>query len=136
MNPNSGEGRPNFEFTAPQEKVNNEPASGEKAAVSSPENRPQKQSVQVTSQVANDLALPAQPLANPAVPQDDNASTDAADQAKDTDRIEKIWIDRAKAVAAKTQDDPFEQKNQMSRVKADYIRKRFNKTLKVDEPGR
>jgi type IV secretory pathway VirB10-like protein len=52
--------------------------------------------------------------------------------ADDVDLIEKEWVDRAKAIVDSTQDDPRKQKNEISKVKAEYIQKRFNKTIKVD----
>jgi hypothetical protein len=55
--------------------------------------------------------------------------------AADGDLIEKEWVDKAKAIVSKTQDDPFIQKNEISRVKAEYIQKRFNKTLPAQETG-
>jgi hypothetical protein len=53
--------------------------------------------------------------------------------AQDSDRIEQEWVDKAKAIIQRTQDDPYLQKDQMSRIKAEYIQKRFNKTIKTDE---
>jgi Txe/YoeB family toxin of Txe-Axe toxin-antitoxin module len=47
--------------------------------------------------------------------------------------IEKEWVQRAKSLVAQTQDDPYKQKNEMSKIKADYIKKRFNKTIPVEE---
>jgi len=135
MNPNSGEVQPNFEFQAPPETDNTSPDSPERGVASSPENRPQKQSVQVSSQVASDLALPASTTTAKTSSDDDNDTADqpTAKEAKDSDRIEQVWIDKAKTVVAKTQDDPYEQKNAMSQVKAEYIKTRFNKTLRTDE---
>jgi len=135
MNPNSGEIQPNFEFQTPPETDNTSPISPEKGVVSRPENRPQKQSVQASSQAASDLALPASTTVAKTNSTTDDDTTDkpSSKEAKDTDRIEQVWIDKAKAVVAKTQDDPFEQKNAMSRVKAEYIKTRFNKTLRTDE---
>ncbi len=54
-------------------------------------------------------------------------------KAEDTDLIEKQWVDRAKAIVAHTQDDPHKQKDEMSRFKAEYVKKRFNKTVPVDD---
>jgi hypothetical protein len=54
-------------------------------------------------------------------------------QAQDTDLIEKEWVLRAKSIVAQTQDDPFKQKNEMSKIKADYIKKRFNKTIPLED---
>jgi hypothetical protein len=54
--------------------------------------------------------------------------------AKDADLIEKQWVDRAKAIVDQTQDDPFRQNKEMSKMKADYIKKRFNKSIPVEDP--
>lgn len=54
-------------------------------------------------------------------------------EAHNVDLIEKEWVDKAKDIVAKTQDDPFHQKNEISKVKAQYIQKRFNKSIKADE---
>lgn len=56
--------------------------------------------------------------------------------AQDTDLIEKEWVERAKTIVAQTQDDPFRQKNEMSKIKADYIKKRFDKTIPVDDTAK
>ena len=53
--------------------------------------------------------------------------------AKDSDLIEKEWVERAKSVISKTADDPHDQKTKVSQMKAAYIQKRFNKTVKTDE---
>jgi hypothetical protein len=54
-------------------------------------------------------------------------------KADDADRIEKQWIDRTKMIVNTTKDDPYKQKVQMSKVKADYIKKRFDKSIPVDD---
>ena len=66
---------------------------------------------------------------------DDNASTqsDHRSQSDDSDRIDPVWINKTKAVISQTRNDPYEQKVQMSKVKAEYIKKRFNKQVKLDE---
>ena len=53
--------------------------------------------------------------------------------ADDVDLIEKEWVQRAKAIVAETQEDPYRQKKEMSKVKADYIHKRFKKVIKTDD---
>lgn len=53
--------------------------------------------------------------------------------AHDVDLIEKQWVQRAKAIVAQTQDDPHAQKKEMGKVKAEYIKKRFNKTIPTDD---
>lgn len=51
--------------------------------------------------------------------------------ADDADLIEKEWVAKAKAIVAHTKDDPHMQNNEMNKVKADYLKKRYNKDLKV-----
>lgn len=53
--------------------------------------------------------------------------------AEDTDLIEKQWVDKAKSIVARTQDDPHKQKDEMSKFKAEYVKKRFNKTIPIDD---
>jgi len=136
MNPNVGENQRRIEV-APSAPSNQEASSVsiEESSASSPENRPQQQSVAVSSQAASDIALPAQSIATTL--SNDDTTTDksgTSSQANNTDRIEKEWVDKAKTVISSNKDDPFEQKTAMSRVKAEYIQKRFNKTIKTDEP--
>lgn len=72
------------------------------------------------------IAAPPQDVTTP-IPTDSKAAT------ADTERIEREWVDKVKNIVAHTQDDPHLQKEQMSKVKAEYIQKRFNKTIKTDE---
>jgi hypothetical protein len=84
--------------------------------------------------------LPVIPTTDPVkipVLSDDEDTTSAISPSSystsNPDRIEKEWVDKAKAIVAKTQDDPYEQKQEMSKVKAEYIKKRFNKTIPTDD---
>ncbi len=65
--------------------------------------------------------------------QGDSNSFDPHQLATETDRIEPEWVEKAKALISQTRDDPYMQKDEMSKIKADYIQKRFNKHLKTDE---
>jgi hypothetical protein len=53
--------------------------------------------------------------------------------AQNTDLIEKEWVERLPFLSPSTQDDPYKQKNEMSKMKADYIKKRFNKTIPLED---
>lgn len=53
--------------------------------------------------------------------------------ADDGDVIEKAWILKAKTVVEQTRDDPYRQNKEISRIKADYIKKRYNKDIKISE---
>lgn len=54
-------------------------------------------------------------------------------QADDVDLIERAWVEKAKAIVRSTHGDPFSQNKELSKVKADYIKKRYSKDIKVIE---
>jgi hypothetical protein len=56
--------------------------------------------------------------------------------AHDVDLIEKQWVERAKTIVNQTQDDPYVQKKEISKAGADYIKKRFNKTIPTDDAAK
>lgn len=51
------------------------------------------------------------------------------DQAADSDLIEKEWVLKAKQIVDHTAEDPFKQQEELSKMKADYLKKRYNKDL-------
>ena len=51
--------------------------------------------------------------------------------ASDTDLIEKEWVEKAKAIVEQTRSDPHLQNKEISKFKADYMKKRYNKTIKL-----
>lgn len=53
--------------------------------------------------------------------------------AEDVDLIEKEWVDKAKAIVNHTKDDPYNQNKEINKMKADYIKKRYNKDIQVGE---
>jgi len=53
--------------------------------------------------------------------------------ADDNDLIEKEWVNKAKQIVASTRDDPYQQSKELTVFKADYMQKRYNKTLKLGE---
>lgn len=64
--------------------------------------------------------------ATPAKPADDNPPV-----AADEDLIEKEWVEKAKKVIAETKHDPYLQEQAVSKLQADYLQKRYNKTVQV-----
>ena len=138
MNPSSGESIPTPQFEAPAPAEAAEQRHDKNMEKSAPtesaagKHQPQALNVPV-------LALPTDiPAAAPvAIPDDttqgDESNVSQSQQAdRDSHRIESQWVERAKKVIAKTKDDPHSQKEEMSQVKAEYIRKRFNKTIPTD----
>ena len=51
--------------------------------------------------------------------------------ASDEDLIEKEWVDKAKKIVAQTKDDPFSQEKEVSKLQADYLKKRYGKEIKL-----
>ncbi|RWZ79436.1 MAG: hypothetical protein EOT04_01610 [Candidatus Chaera renei] len=51
--------------------------------------------------------------------------------AADEDLIEKEWVVRAKKIVATTKDDPYHQEREVSKLQVDYLKKRFNKDIKI-----
>lgn len=49
--------------------------------------------------------------------------------AEDNDVIEKEWVDRAKKIISLTSSDPYVEAKEMNKLKATYMKKRFNKEL-------
>lgn len=139
MNPNREGPQFNFEMPppAPESGEAVEQDRGKEAPAARPETVGNQPAQPVLPTVPDDIPVADQPvIAVP--PQDDQAlaaATDNQHQAADTDRIESVWVEKAKSIIAKTHDDPHLQKQEMSRIKADYIQKRFGKQIKTDETG-
>lgn len=51
--------------------------------------------------------------------------------ASDEDLIEKEWVDKAKKIVALTKDDPYSQEKEVSKLQADYLKKRYGKEIKL-----
>lgn len=70
------------------------------------------------------VAMPAQNIAVPQVSDDLNPVN-----AGDEDLIEKEWVHAAKKVLQDTIDKPYEREQQISQLRIDYLRKRYNRIL-------
>lgn len=82
---------------------------------------------QPTVPVASTTA-PIVPVLRPLMPGDDNPVT-----AADEEVIEKEWVDKAKKIITQTKDDPYKQEKEVSKLQADYLKKRYGKDIKVVE---
>jgi hypothetical protein len=51
--------------------------------------------------------------------------------AGDDDLIEKEWVEKAKKIIQQTRSDPYNQEKEVSKLQADYIKKRYGKDVKV-----
>ena len=104
------------EVPSTQERVGNPPASPVIPIQ-------QSQQAQIASQ---------QPVAavNAPVVASSSGSVAIAD---DVDVIEKEWVDKAKSIVNQTKGDPYHQEKQVSELQADYLKKRYNKSVKLAE---
>jgi hypothetical protein len=80
------------------------------------------------------------PMVDPAAsaPTDDPVATAAAHAAipaiaDDVDLIEKEWVEKAKQIVEQTKDDPYRQNEAMSKMKLDYLKKRYNREVKSQD---
>lgn len=66
---------------------------------------------------------------------DSNSPTDldVPQMAEDLDLIEKEWVKKAKDIVNATFGDPYTQNKQISKMKVEYIKKRYNKVIKLRE---
>lgn len=118
------------------------PPTPEVAPQKMPEAQPEHSQAheQRTASAAGDPTFVApQPLVLPQIPQptvaQPGAPTAADDQnpaaAADEDLIEKEWVDRAKKIVASTKNDPYLQEQEVSKLQADYLKKRYGKEVKL-----
>ena len=128
----------------PQPQLNQIPASNENSGVVSTSETAQSVAVEkipagVSAPINNSQASSVLPLAA-----DDPSSIAASAQqlpaaqaypliADDADLIEKEWVNKAKEIVEKTKADPYQQNKEVNKVKADYLKKRYNKELKLAE---
>jgi hypothetical protein len=147
MNPQSQENTPSFDLPTPGQNEKNLPQESEqfRAPVTETQGAVAVEagiSAGQAAQAAN-AAASAQtgvPTAPPPIPGAGQTGTQPANTpgwmpqvADDTDLIEKEWVDKAKEIVAQTSHDPYLQNKEMNKVRADYMKKRYNKDIKLSE---
>lgn len=65
-----------------------------------------------------------------------DATASASDKDGDNDALDEEWINKAKAIIGQTKHDPHLESAELSKVKADYLRIRYNKQIKVSEDAK
>lgn len=102
-----------------------------------PQQSPEIQSAPLGAPTVNPSQVPLSlPLVDHSQPQARAQSTVLGSvpmAADDADLIEKEWVSKAKEIVEKSKEDPHEQSREMSYLKADYLKKRYNKDIKVSE---
>lgn len=90
------------------------------------------------------MTLPLPPPAPPATGQntpqnslniDVSATTQSATPqvVDDGDLIEKEWVHKAKQIVEQNRNDPHKQSEELTVFRADYMKKRYNKNIKLGE---
>jgi hypothetical protein len=142
-----GQASPSFELPSPQPEKNgqefdtqNKGASVEIAAPVKSESLSSASSAPVNNSGAMQAQLPVLPKDQGTLSSSSQNTSNPAAQlassqliADDTDLIEKEWVDKAKEIVDRTQDDPYVQNKEINKIKADYIKKRYNKDIKISE---
>jgi hypothetical protein len=74
------------------------------------------------------------PLASPlAVSAPASGVAAAATALSDDDLIEKEWVSKAKRIVEQTRDDPYKQSENLTVFKADYLKQRYGKSIKLSQ---
>lgn len=83
-------------------------------------------------QVGQPITLPQ---AQPVPGSDVSATTNSglAGIIDDGDLIEKEWVHKAKAIVDRNRDDPFKQSEELTEVKAEYMKQRYDKNIKLNK---
>ena len=84
-------------------------------------------SVQAAPVLPPPLVAPAPPP--PIGAQSNTPGDDLPLVANDDDLIEKEWVDKAKKIIVETKDDPYRREQEVGKLQADYLRKRYGKEL-------
>jgi hypothetical protein len=75
------------------------------------------------------------PMQTPMMSPADPAVASTASVADDTnsDDLDLEWVNKAKAIVEQTKNDPHIESRELGKVKADYLRIRYNKNIKIAE---
>jgi hypothetical protein len=107
-------------------------------SIPTPEKSHEGKHERVEQSTENASTMPAQPILPPPISaplppaqttEDSSVQASTPLAAADEDLIEKEWVDKAKAIIVETKDDPYLREKEVSKLQADYLRKRYGKEL-------
>lgn len=130
--PNFGHERTPFGYT---QNVERTPVSSTPEAKSEQQERFEQRGETTMQQMPSQPVLPPPVFTTPTVPQPVAAPQQLAANddlplvANDDDLIEKEWVDKAKKIIVETKDDPYKREQEVGRLQADYLRKRYGREL-------
>ncbi len=79
------------------------------------------------------IPLQAVPASVPSVTDQQIPLTVPAHADDSSDDLDEEWVNKAKAIVERTKNDPFIESRELGKVKADYLKIRYNKQIKVVE---
>jgi hypothetical protein len=132
MNPDSNREAP-IQLPAPAEQLS-APNNGEQQ-VQAPEAAPSgEHSAQAApAAMPMNIPLPTPPVMPPASSTPATNNDNPAQASDDSDLIEKEWVSKAKSIVQRTKDDPYQQAEELTVYKADYMKKRYNRAVKLSK---
>jgi len=82
----------------------------------------------ITSDISLATSLPM-PFTQTITISENAAINDFPIVANDDELIEKEWVDRAKRIVSDTRDDPHRRDEEVNKLQADYVKKRYGREL-------
>ena len=119
-----------------------EQAPEEAAGAGQAEKAASSEKVATPSSTPPAASVPAAPVPLPTLPTvtDDSAQAGSTTNqgsgrpiVDDGDLIEKEWVHKAKQIVEQTRDDPYNQSEALTVFKADYMKKRYGKAIKLNQ---
>jgi hypothetical protein len=141
MNPQANQ-TPGLGLPQPSFDVGQAPMPQAPGAFSAPEAVPQFAAMPAIPQ--NPMAVPSvqQPMPQvppaqqpvlPVTPIADVNAAAVAQQSDDDSSLDEEWVNKAREIVERTHTDPYLQSREISRIKAQYIKVRYNKDIKSSE---
>jgi hypothetical protein len=107
--------------------------SGPEVAIERNQERFEQRSEAAPQPIINQTVLPPPVVAMPQPAAPSNVQAVPVDDlplaANDDDLIEKEWVEKAKKIIVETKDDPYRREQEVGRLQADYLRKRYGREL-------
>ena len=139
MNPHSSEapGPPRMELPpAPEDSSSPAENSPEASPISSEKSAAERQTSAPAAAPPPIIPLPEPSAGDKNAQQGDvsvTTSNSASAVVDDNDLIEKEWVNKAKQIVERNRDDPYRQSEELTVFKADYMKKHYDKTIKLNK---
>jgi len=135
MPPSENIETPKYNLPPPVGEMGGDLAVEQNTLPAAPENAPHPKAPKLNnsnSQVS-DFQIGTNLTSKPASVASTTSTSDNPLVADDNDLIEKEWVAKAKKIIEENREDPHNQSKEMTLFKADYMKKRYNKVIEVNE---